>query len=418
MLKIAKQKTNKLLDWLSKRLGVDAHYIAKGGFWLGLNESSSSVFSFLLSIVFANLLPKETFGTYKYIISILGIISIFSIPGLNESFSQSVARSYEGGLKKIIKIQTMWSLFGSIISLGISGYYFFFQNNISISLSFLIIVIFFPFLEIPSIYNSLFLGRKDFKKIAQFSILAKTTNFIALIIVLLFFKNVFSLVLAFVLSYSVIRLVLLKIALKKYPPNQKEDSEVISYGKHLTIMKILGIISKQLDKILVFNFIGPVELAIYSLAVNPTNQIFNFINQIGSLIFPKLAIKTDKKKAKNNLRRKIIIISLITTFIVLIYIAIAPLFFKLLFPKFLEAAYYSQIFSLSLIASSAIIIPSTFLRAQKETKKLYWFNTVSPILNIFILIISIPFGLIGLIIGRVIFAFIRLIFVSFLMKKV
>ncbi len=54
------------LRWSEKYIKTDMIYLVKGGFWLTLGQIISSVSSLLLVIAFANLLPKETYGIYKY----------------------------------------------------------------------------------------------------------------------------------------------------------------------------------------------------------------------------------------------------------------------------------------------------------------------------------------------------------------
>jgi hypothetical protein len=101
----------------------------------------------------------------------------------------------------------------------------------------------------------------------------------------------------------------------------------------------------------------------------------------------------------------------------IIYIIIAPIAFRLLFPKYLDSVIYSQIFAISLLAIPSII-PSTILYAQKETKKLYKANIFMPIINIIILFVSIQFGLIGIIIGKIINSFLDFIILTFLAKSI
>jgi len=64
-IKKLKDKIYRLLRRSEKYFKTDMVYLAHGGFWLTLGQIISSAASFLLAIAFANLLPKETYGTYK-----------------------------------------------------------------------------------------------------------------------------------------------------------------------------------------------------------------------------------------------------------------------------------------------------------------------------------------------------------------
>ena len=64
-----KEKIFNLLHWSQKYTGTDMVYLATGGFWLISGQIFYSATAFLLSIAFANLWSKETYGIYTYIIS-------------------------------------------------------------------------------------------------------------------------------------------------------------------------------------------------------------------------------------------------------------------------------------------------------------------------------------------------------------
>jgi O-antigen/teichoic acid export membrane protein len=410
-----KEKSIAALKWSEQYTKTDMVYLVKGGFWLGLSQSTSSLCAFILSIIFANLLPKESFGIYKYVLSVFSILMIPSLNGIFTSLNRSVAMGNEGDLKDGLKTQIKWSLLGSALSIILSLYYFFHHNQI-LFFCFLIVAAFLPIFSNFNIYNSLLSGRKNFRLSSLFSISELVFSSLVIIISLLFTKNPVLIVFAYFASYSFIRVILLFRVLKKYPPNENKDPEMISYGKHLTAMRIIGEIYKYLDKVLVFHYIGAIELAVYTIATSAPAQINNLISQVGVLAFPKYA-QSNKEQAKKTLKSKIILLGLLSVIAFIIYIIIAPIAFRLLFPKYLDSVIYSQIFAISLLAIPSII-PSTILYAQKETKKLYKANIFMPIINIIILFVSIQFGLIGIIIGKIINSFLDFIILTFLAKSI
>jgi len=133
----------KFLIKSQKITGTDNIYIAKYGSYLLLGDFISLIASFLLSIAFARLLPKETYGEYRYILSIFGLLAIFSLQGMHSAVIQGVARGFEGVLIKAFKTKLRWSLIGSLASICIA-IYFWFQGNIVFTFSFLIVAVFLP----------------------------------------------------------------------------------------------------------------------------------------------------------------------------------------------------------------------------------------------------------------------------------
>lgn len=64
-----KTRIHALLRSSERYFKTDMVYLAKGGSWLFSAQVLSGALSFILAIAFANLVPKEAFGTYKYVLS-------------------------------------------------------------------------------------------------------------------------------------------------------------------------------------------------------------------------------------------------------------------------------------------------------------------------------------------------------------
>jgi O-antigen/teichoic acid export membrane protein len=131
--------------------------------------------------------------------------------------------------------------------------------------------------------------------------------------------------------------------IKKLKPNSKTELGTISYGKHLSLMGVIGLVAGQIDKILIFHFLGAAELAIYSIAIAPPEQIKALLKNIKNLALPKFSEKSISE-IKKTIYQKMAKLFLILIFIVGIYWFIAPYIFKMFFPQYLESLFYSQIF--------------------------------------------------------------------------
>ncbi len=103
-------KTYKILRKSEKFFKIDMVYLAKGGFWITSGQSINTILSLVLIVAFANLLPKETYGTYKYILSLAGVLNIFTLTGMNSAVARAVAVGSEGALKASVKYQLKWNL--------------------------------------------------------------------------------------------------------------------------------------------------------------------------------------------------------------------------------------------------------------------------------------------------------------------
>ena len=73
---------------------TDMIYLAKGGGWLVFGQAIATFLGFFVSIAFANLISKESFGIYKFVLSMAGIVGAFSLTGLGVAVTQSVAQRF------------------------------------------------------------------------------------------------------------------------------------------------------------------------------------------------------------------------------------------------------------------------------------------------------------------------------------
>jgi len=319
-----------LLIKSQKFTGTDNVYVATQGSYLTIGTIISTLASFLLAMAFARLLPKEIYGQYRYILSIMAVIGICALPGMQTAIIQAVARGFEDSFVRATKTRFKWGLLGSLISLGIAVYFLIIQNYY-FAVSFLIAAIFFPVMESMGSYLSYLTGKKLFGIQVKYSILTQIIAAISIIVTLFLTKNLIVLVLIYFLSNTILRTYFLLRTLKKNPPNKKQDPKIIPFGKHLTLMNVVTTIAGQLDKMLLFNFLGPIQVAIYSFAELPVRQINSFLRNIRLLALPKLTNRT-RKEIRKSLLKKIGKAVLLIIPIVVVYIIAAPYVYKIFFP--------------------------------------------------------------------------------------
>ena len=409
-----KEKIYDLLRWSEKYTKTDMVYLVKGGFWLNLAKVISSVSAFLLAIAFANLLSQETFGMYKYILSIASILAIPTLSGINTAILKAVAQGKESSFTHGLKTRLHWGALSSLASLGLAGYYFF-NDNLSLTFCFLIVAVFLPLMESFSIYDSFWGGKKLFKTQSKYTIITQILAVSILIITLFLTKNLFIILLAYFISYTFLHFIFLQITLKKLH-SQKTDPKTISYGKHLSFIQIIGAVAKHFDKILIWHFLGAIPVAIYSFAITPPEKIKELFYTLGPLALPKFS-QQSLKNLKSTLLKKVLKLFLILIPIAGLYVIFAPIIYKILFPPYLNSVPYSQIFVLTLLLTPQTLF-STLLTAQERKKELYIFQLTSPILRILLLLILLPlYGIWGAIFAIIISDFSSLGLLLFLFKR-
>ncbi len=400
-----------------KYTGTDNIYLATQGSYLAIGNIINALASFLLAMAFARLLPKETYGEYRYLLSIITMVGIFALPGMDDALLQAVAKKFEGFIKNAFKEKFRWGILGSVICLSVAGY-FFYKNNLDLMTSFVIAAIFFPLMESSSLYLSYLGGKKLFGIQMKYSTLTQIIAAFAIIITLFFTQSIIALTAIYFLSNTLMRVLFLLRSLKKFPPNtnNQEEKEFIKFGKHLSFLRIVQTIAGQIDRMLLFHFLGAVQVAIYSFATLPVSEADIFLKNIRFLALPKLAIRT-REEIKKTLLKKVGKATLLIAPLVLLYIIIAPYLYKIFFPQYTESIFFSQLFFLTILAFPASVIALSF-QAQMAKKELYQFSIISPLVLIILLIILTPlYGILGIIIARLISQLFTVCFALFLFRK-
>src|SRR3990167_3844267 len=302
---------------------TDMIYLAKSGSWLSIGHVIAMVAGFLTSLAFANLFPKESFGNYKFILSVVGILGAFSLTGMSTAITQAVSRGFGGALRQGFRINLKWGTGMLLGGLALSIYYYINDNSL-LSFSFLLAGIVSP--------------------------ITLSAGF---------------------------------------------------YGGHLSAMEVIGQITRHLDKILIFHYLGAAPLAIYAFAIAPVEQLQGGKKILSTLITPKVSGRPFEELQRST-PRKALLLTAYALLLALVYTLSAPYLYKLFFPQYLDSVFYSQIYSLTLLAVAGTIFNETLI-AHKKTKELYVHRTIIPIVQIILFFILLPiFGLMGLIITHVI----------------
>jgi len=195
-----------------------------------------------------------------------------------------------------------------------------------------------------------------------------------------------------------------------------KDPKTKKYGYHLTLINFLGQIIQYLDQILVFHSLGAVQLAAYSFALLPVEKLKEPVQMVSALALPKFSAK-NPQEIKKNLLPKILKLLLLTVAAIIIYWLIAPIVFKIFFPRYVGAIFYSQIFAISLLGIG-YLMASTALTGQMAIKKIYALEIPAAILDILLLVGGFYWlGILGIILARVASEIIRTIIGLVMIKK-
>ncbi|HPL95320.1 MAG TPA: oligosaccharide flippase family protein [bacterium] len=389
----------KILRGTEKCTKTDMVYLAQGGFWLTVAQIISAASGFILAIAFANLLPKETYGTYKYILSVLSILTIPTLAGINTAVLRAAARNEDGTLKLALKTRISWGILSALGCLIVAGYYYW-QNNNVLMFVFLIAGLFLPFMDSVTVFDAYLQGKKRFDKTTKYNAVIKILATLAMLISLFFTHNIFLILLNYLFFYTFGRVFFLLVTFKKYVGNNVIDVTAINYGKHLTIISVLANLVTQLDGLLMWHYLDATALAIYAMALAPVNQLRSLFKSVVTISMPKIS-EQNKEIIKKTLPLKIIKAILILIIPIVIFVILMPYIYKIFFPQYLESVRYAQYLTLVLILfPERFLSIGTLLHAEK--KLVYLTNILNPLLKAIWLFILLPiYGITGAILATV-----------------
>lgn len=297
MIKRLKRKLSERITRYGKLLGLDLHYFVQSGFWVGLRQGLQSLAGLVFYIVFIRLVSKEVFGNYQLILSLVAVIYILSVPGLNTAVLRSAAKGLDGDYLRAARKSFLWSLAG-IPTLIAVGLYFYFYRDTAVGYALMGSSFLFPFLFLSKMRDNFLQGKRQFKTIALANV-AQTlmVNAALIIAVLLRRDSLIVIALVYFLMNVVSNLIFYKISWK-FIENKKTDPDAIKYGFFLTKLNIMGVIAANIDKVLTGIFLSAGQLATYSVGILFTSQIQNITNSLLGVAAPKYVVQKRLSRGK------------------------------------------------------------------------------------------------------------------------
>lgn len=399
MIKRSKEAAYRLLRRSEQYTKTDMVYLAKGGFWQTFGQAGTALLSFGLVLAFANLLPKETYGTYKYILSLAAIFNIFILTGMNQAVSQAVATGHEGAFRSSIKYQLRWNSLATLAFWIVAGYYLY-NDNAQLGVSLLVLGLFWPLTATFNTYSAYLAGKKEFRLNNLFSVLAVAVYAAGTMFAILLSGEVIWLIAAYAIATFAANLLLYWLTLRRFDPPAGEAGGALRYGRHLTFINLTTTLVSQLDSVILHHFWGPAQLATYSIAMAIPNRAIPFFKSSIEVGFPKLATKTPSEINKVFYRRIAYGIGA-GTIAAALYILAAPYLFLYLLPQYLDAVLYTQILATGFVFA----IPNRYLgllfAAQKMSRAIFAATVAQNGIRVALyLMLGVWLGVLGLVIAQ------------------
>lgn len=387
---------------------ADMVYVAKGNSWQILGQVVTSLLALAMVMIFANYLPKETYGLYRYILSLAGILGVFTLMGMNQAVSQAVATGDEGALRASIRYQLKWNVLQFFAFCTLSAYYFY-NHNTPVAASLLVMGIFSPLTQAFNTYGAYLSGKKEFRLNNIFSIISTAVYVAGMAAIVILNGEVFWLIVVYSLSTLGATLVFYIVTLRIFKPPATKSADALKYGRELTFIGFIGPIVSQLDKIILTHFWGATQLAVYSLALAVPDRATIAIKNLVGIGMPKFSTKTPNELNKVFYLR-IFQGMLIGALCTAAYVVLSPYLFKYLLPKYLDALLFSQLLSISFIFSMPNRYISLLMTSQKLSKLIFANSLIQNVIRVSLyVVLGIFGGILGLVIAQILNSFISML---------
>lgn len=350
-----------------KHLKLDHRYFLRGGFWLGVLRGLSSGSSFLLALVYAHFLSKETFGEFKFVLSCGGILGALALSGLANAISPAVARGAEGTVPAAFRLQLRWAWILMVVGAGVAAFQISRgQTELGTALS--IVALCLPAYSAFILYESLLKGRGQFRQVATFGLAQKAVRDVAIGLAAVAAGTLLPMTLsAFLLPTLAAAYFYFRLARTIPADKRVSEPKALGYGKTLSLFRAFNLALNHVDNVLTFSFFGAAPLAVYGFAKLMPDSLISVSTIVQPMILNKFAGKT-YGAAKTAIYKGMAAFAIAGICACALYYFLCPYFFRWFFPGYLEAVSLSRIYALKLIPAGSFIV-GLYFHAQLKTRR-------------------------------------------------
>jgi len=383
-----------VISRLSKRTGLDLNYYFRGGGLLFLDFGLLTLLSLLTTYCFTNYSTKDIYGSYSYIQSIVGIVMLFSLPGMANAILRSASRGYDGALFVGVRLRLKFSLIGSVVLLLASGV-FHLRGQGDIALGTLVASALFPALFSFTDFRSYLQGRQLFGRYALYGFLNTFISTAATVAAILLLDHYVLILSANLIARGLSNLLLLA-ATRPITRNREVDEGFVGFGRNLSLLAILGSVVYYIDHLVVGTYFSMAALAAYKLAFvlsEPIRTLGVFINK---LTFPRMA-RTRGRKTFLHFRRRLPLVILGLIPVGIVAELVVPLVVTWLFPLYPESIPLARWMIASALSAVLLIYMETFLVSQEPLHRMFYTQTVirQSLFIVLLFVLIKPFGPLG-----------------------
>lgn len=256
----------------------------------------------LVGILLARILMPAELGSYRQLFLIYSTFSTLLLLGIPQSvlYFLPKLRHIDSKREFISRTVNLVSALAFVFGLGIfllRGFIARLFNNPQLELLLILYAVYPLFMFITQIYSQIMLGLKQPRKTAVFTLFSVATDFVMILGTALITKNLYYIVLALMVS-ALLQWGFAQFQLRHWLTKVSLDpgfyQEVFRYSLPLGLSSIIGMLSIQLDKLVVSGFFTPAQYAVFSIGAMELPFISILNNSVNAILLPHISSEPAK----------------------------------------------------------------------------------------------------------------------------
>jgi O-antigen/teichoic acid export membrane protein len=332
--------------------------------------------------------------------SVMGLLTLFSLPGMNVAVTLAVAQGNERTLWPAARARLRFSVVGVVALLGFAGV-FAARGQAGMARLLLIAAPLFPAVAAADTYLAFLTGKRDFRLYGLLQAAEAALPVPLIFAALRFDGRVQVAALASLAAVALFHLLLLGMTARRVKRGSSIDADALRYGRRVSGVHLVSIVHYHLTRLGVGTLLGPADLAVFAIAAAWAEAFRQASHIFNMQWLPRLAA-ADEADARTTLRRTLIVGVPVMLLAGTAAVAVLPLVIPWLFtPQYHASIPYGQILVAGAAAAFAGSQFKTFLAARAATGAQYWLAVSALLVEILGLGLFIPrFGLAGAVVVR------------------
>lgn len=286
-------KAKKAVHFLNGTDGTLRKKTIRSGFWVGVSSLVINTLAFVRSIVLARLLMPEVFGLMSIASIAIRSLETFTQAGLESALIHR-QKGFEEARDTTFTLLVVRGFMLALITFIISPLVAIYYERPALEAIIKIIAISFILKGFRNINTIACRKELDFKRLAYLEQTAAVINFVIVVTLTYFFRNVWALVIAQVAGTfmeAVMSFVIIP-GRPRFRFDKQIARELFGYGKFITGISVVIFITTELDNALVGKVLGMDALGYYVMAYTlanlPATHITNLVTRVMFPAYSKL----------------------------------------------------------------------------------------------------------------------------------